>query len=45
MIRPAECLAELDELALDDETRQLFLGANAMRVFRLSVQAPRSATG
>jgi predicted TIM-barrel fold metal-dependent hydrolase len=45
MIRPAECLAELDELGLDDEARRLFLGENAMRVFRLSVPAPGSATG
>lgn len=35
MLTPADCLAQLDELALDDEARRLFLGENAMRVFRL----------
>jgi predicted TIM-barrel fold metal-dependent hydrolase len=36
MLMPAACLADLDALALDDEARRLFLGENAMRVFRLS---------
>lgn len=36
MLTPAECLAGLDSLGLDDEARQLFLGGNAARVFRLS---------
>jgi predicted TIM-barrel fold metal-dependent hydrolase len=35
MVSPAECLASLDELGLDDEARRLFLGENAQRVFRL----------
>ncbi|HXG28938.1 MAG TPA: amidohydrolase family protein [Nevskiales bacterium] len=35
MLMPAECLQGLDELALDDETRGLFLAGNARRVFRL----------
>jgi uncharacterized protein len=35
MITPAECLAELDALALSDETKALFLGGNAQRVFGL----------
>lgn len=40
MIAPAACLAELDELGLDDEARGLFLGGNARRVFSLP-QVPR----
>ena len=36
MIAPQAALAELDELGLDDETRELYLGANARRVFMLS---------
>ncbi|HJZ84022.1 MAG TPA: amidohydrolase family protein [Polyangia bacterium] len=35
MLLPADCLAQLDELALDEEARRLFLGDNATRVFRL----------
>ncbi len=35
MIAPGECLAKLDELALDDEAKRCFLGENAGRVFRL----------
>lgn len=35
MIMPAECLAQLDSLGLPDEARELFLGGNAIRVFRL----------
>lgn len=35
MITPAECLADLDALALGDEARTLFLGGNAQRVFAL----------
>ncbi len=35
MIFPAQCLAELDTLGLDDETRRLFLHDNAARVFAL----------
>ena len=33
MLTPADCLAEVDELGLDDEARALFLGGNAARVF------------
>lgn len=33
MITPAECLAGVDALGLDDEARALFLGGNAARVF------------
>ena len=36
MVSPAECLAQVDELGLDDEARRLFLGENAARVFALS---------
>lgn len=39
MIAPARCLEALDALELDDETRELFLHANARRVFRLSEDA------
>ncbi|MBI4957034.1 MAG: amidohydrolase [Myxococcales bacterium] len=35
MLTPAQCLAELDALGLDDEARRLFLADNARRVFRL----------
>ncbi|MCG8592734.1 MAG: amidohydrolase family protein [Proteobacteria bacterium] len=35
MLSPARCLAGLDELGLDDETRALFLAGNARRVFSL----------
>jgi predicted TIM-barrel fold metal-dependent hydrolase len=35
MLMPADCLAQLDTLQLDEEARRLFLGENAMRVFRL----------
>lgn len=36
MLTPAECLADLDSLGLDEEARRLFLGENALRVFRLN---------
>ena len=36
MISPAACLAELHLLELDDEGKQLFLHANARRIFKLS---------
>lgn len=35
MIMPGACLAQLDTLGLDDETKQLFLRDNAARVFGL----------
>jgi predicted TIM-barrel fold metal-dependent hydrolase len=35
MLQPAECLAQVNELGLDDEARRMFLGENAVRVFRL----------
>lgn len=35
MMTATRALARLDELALDDETRSLFLAGNARRVFRL----------
>lgn len=35
MLAPADCLAGLDALGLDDEARGLFLRGNAERVFRL----------
>lgn len=35
MITPAKCLADLDRHELDEETRKLFLGGNAQRVFKL----------
>ena len=35
MISPADCLAGLDGLGLDDEAKRLFLGENARRVFKL----------
>lgn len=37
MIQPADCLAEVDSLQLDEEARRLFLGENAVRVFGLDV--------
>lgn len=36
MIQPGACLAQLDELGLDDEVRELFLSGNATRVFDLA---------
>ncbi|MFI5301860.1 MAG: amidohydrolase family protein [Polyangiales bacterium] len=36
MLTPAECLAEIDGLGLDDVARGLFLGGNAARVFGLT---------
>ena len=33
MIRPAQALRRLDELGLDDDARELFLGGNADRLF------------
>jgi uncharacterized protein len=33
MIAPADCLAKLDDMSLDDEARAMFLGGNARRVF------------
>jgi predicted TIM-barrel fold metal-dependent hydrolase len=38
MIAPQHALAGLDGLGLDDETRELYLGGNARRVFRLPLQ-------
>ncbi len=35
MIAPGQALADLDSLGLDDEARELFLSANARRVFAL----------
>lgn len=35
MIQPAQCLAKLDGLGLDADTRAAFLGGNAARVFGL----------
>lgn len=35
MITPTKCLDDLDRLDLDDETRDLFLGGNARRVFAI----------
>jgi hypothetical protein len=35
MILPADCLAQLDRLELDEETSSRFLSQNARRVFRL----------
>ena len=37
MIAPAECLAQLDQLQLDDEAKALFLGGNAARVFGVTL--------
>ncbi len=36
MIMPAKALAGLEALGLDDQTKALFLGENAQRVFKLS---------
>lgn len=36
MIAPADCLAELDALGLDDKARQMFLHDNAAKVFGLA---------
>jgi predicted TIM-barrel fold metal-dependent hydrolase len=36
MLKPADCLAQVDELGLDEQARRLFLGENAARVFRLA---------
>ena len=35
MIMPAKALENLDDLSLDDESRQLFLGGNACRIYNL----------
>lgn len=35
MITPAECLADVDALALDDDAKARFLGGNAKKVFGL----------
>lgn len=35
MLPPARCLAKLDQLGLDEETRELYLSGNARRVFNL----------
>lgn len=35
MLSAARCLERLDELKLDEEARELFLGGNAARVFGL----------
>lgn len=35
MLTPEACLKELDGLGLEPETRALFLGGNACRVFAL----------
>ena len=35
MLTPAACLAELDLLGLEEETRELFLSGNAREVFGL----------
>jgi uncharacterized protein len=39
MIQPAKALEDLDVLGLDEETRELYLDANARRVFGLAEQA------
>lgn len=39
MIQPARALKGLGDLELDDETAELFLGGNAVRVYRLSEEA------
>lgn len=36
MIMPVKALAGLEALGLDDQTKALFLGGNAQRVFKLS---------
>ncbi len=35
MIQPSKCLAQLDDLGLDDEARERFVSGNAKRVFGL----------
>lgn len=40
MISPRQCLADLDELGLDERARMLFLEGAARKVFRLPVQLP-----
>jgi len=35
MIQPAQCIAQVDSLGLDDEAKGLFLSGNAARVFAL----------
>ena len=40
MIIPAQALADLDALELDEETHELFLAGNARRVFELHKAAP-----
>lgn len=35
MIAPAQCLAQIDQLGLDEEARELYLHGNAQRVFGL----------
>jgi uncharacterized protein len=35
MVMPADCMAEMGELGLDDDVKALFLGGNAERVFKL----------
>ena len=35
MLTPAQCLQDVDQLGLDDETAAAFLGGNARRVFKL----------
>ena len=40
MIQPQKCVAQLDMLALSDETKQLFLHDNAARVFKLDAALP-----
>ena len=39
MIAPARALKGLGDLELDDETAALFLGGNAVRVYRLGEEA------
>ena len=39
MILPAKALEDLDCLGLDDEARELFLGGNAKRVFKLELRS------
>ena len=36
MLTPSECLQDIDEIGLDDETLELFLAGNARRAFRLA---------
>lgn len=39
MVMPGDCLAQVDDLGLDDEAKALFLGGNAARVFGLDEEA------